>query len=169
MIMITEEKKKNTFPPIQQEYGQKPNTKGYDTHRSIMVQEFWQKQGWGGQSQLLAVNRMQPSRGVSVMMVESLAHGLLPRPNSTRRVWAGSNLGAVLWGRSWGEGSGEGQVLCFSLYTEGKQDEEQWGMTDDQISRQRLKSPRAFAVAHCLKGWGLQLDLVSQILPIAHL
>ena len=26
-----------------------------------------------------------------------------------------------------GEGSGEGRVLCYSIYTEGKQDEEQWG------------------------------------------
>lgn len=50
------------------------------------------------------------------------------------------------------EGSGEGRVLCYSPYTEGKQDEEQWGMMDDQISRQRLMSLRAFAIAHCLKG-----------------
>lgn len=50
------------------------------------------------------------------------------------------------------EGSGGGRVLCYSPYTEGKQDEELWRMTDDQISRQRFMSPRAFAVAHCLKG-----------------
>lgn len=47
MTMITEEKK-NTFPPIQQEYGHKPNTMGYNTQRPITVREFWQKRGEAG-------------------------------------------------------------------------------------------------------------------------
>lgn len=84
MTMMTGKQK--PFPPIQQEYGHKPNAMGYTTQKPITLREFWQKQGWGGQSQLVAVNRTQPSRRVSVMTVESLAHGLLS--DSTRRVWA---------------------------------------------------------------------------------
>lgn len=71
-----EDRRGKRLLPTKQEHGYQPTTAGCDTRKPITAAEFGQKQGRGGQAQLSAVNRMQPSPRVSVVTVESRASEL---------------------------------------------------------------------------------------------